>query len=150
MSAASGGTRSIIAERHLDHPPEKVWRALTDGTVLGEWLMQTDFRPVVGHRFTFRADPVPNWSGVTEGEVLEVAPYERLVYSWRTSGAAADELHTTVTWTLTPTQRGVLLRMEQTGFRPEDGPNFRGLTQGWGRFIGQLEELLATADSQTI
>lgn len=146
MSSAAVGTRSIVVERHLSHPPEKVWQALTDGPLIEQWLMPTDFRPVIGHRFTFRADPVPNWNGVTEGEVLEVTPHERLVYSWRTVGAAADGLRTTVTWTLKPTDDGVLLRMEQSGFRPQDEPNYRGATQGWGRFVGQLEQVLTDLD----
>ena len=142
MSAAGIGTRSIVVERSLNHSPEKVWRALTDGAIIGEWLMRTDFQPVVGHRFTFRADPAPNWSGVTEGEVLEVIPYKRLMYSWRTVGAATDPLLTTVTWTLTSTDEGVLLRMEQSGFRPQDEPNYQGATRAWQRFMHHLAQQL--------
>jgi len=139
---AETSTRSIVVERYLNHSPKKVWRALTDGAIIGEWLMRTDFQPVVGHRFTFRADPVPNWSGVTEGEVLEVTLYQRLVYSWHTVGAAADPLRTTVTWTLTSTEEGVLLRMEQSGFRPQDEPNYQGATLAWQRFIHDLAQRL--------
>lgn len=140
---ASTSTRAIVVERYLDHPPEKVWRALTEGPLLAAWLMPGDFQPVVGHHFTFRVEPVPNWNGVTEGEVLEVRPFERLVYSWRTTGAAADALHTTVTWTLIPTGTGALLRMEQSGFRPQDEPNFQGASRGWQRFMGRLEQILS-------
>lgn len=136
-------TRAIVVERYLDHPPEKVWRALTEGPLLAAWLMPGDFQPVVGHHFTFQAEPVPGWSGVTRGEVLEVRPFERLVYRWRTTGAAADALHTTVTWTLSPTGTGALLRMEQSGFRPQDEPNFQGATRGWRRFVGRLEQILS-------
>lgn len=142
MTAPVAGARSIVVERYLDHPPEKVWRALTDERLLGQWLMPGDFRPVVGHRFTLRADPVPHWNGVTEGEVLVVEPCRRLVYRWNTSGAAADGLRTVVTWTLTPTPGGVLLRMEQSGFRPQDEPNFQGAARAWQRFTGNLERLL--------
>lgn len=39
---------TLVIERELPHPPEKVWRALASASLLGEWLMPTDFRPVPG------------------------------------------------------------------------------------------------------
>jgi uncharacterized protein YndB with AHSA1/START domain len=135
--------RSLIIEREMPHPPEKVWRALTQGALIAEWLMQTDFEPVVGHRFTFRAEPNPHWNGVTDCEVLAVEPYERLSYSWAASGAeAAGGLKTVVTWTLTPTADGVKVRMEQSGFRASEERNFQGAQYGWQRFIGGLERVV--------
>lgn len=100
MPEVAPSTRAIVVERYLAHAPEKIWRALTEGPLLERWLMTGDFLAIVGHHFTLRADPVPNWNGIVEGEVLEVEPYERLVYSWRSSGAATDGLKTVVTWTL--------------------------------------------------
>ena len=52
--------RSIVVEREMPHPPEKIWRALTQGPLIEEWLMKNDFQPVVGHRFNFRATPCRN------------------------------------------------------------------------------------------
>jgi uncharacterized protein YndB with AHSA1/START domain len=101
----------------MPHPPEKIWRALTQGALIEEWLMKSDFQPVVGHRFSFRATPTPHWNGVVDCEVLAVEPNERLAYTWSASGADAVVLKTVVTWTLRPTQKGALLRMEQSGFR---------------------------------
>lgn len=146
MTEIAAAVRSIVIERNLDHPPQKVWRTLTEGRLVAKWLMPGDFRPVVGQRFTFRAEPVPNWNGVTEGEVLEVDSPRRLVYRWHTLGAARDGLTTTVSWTLTPTPTGTLLRMEQSGFRPQDEPNYHGATRGWERFLGGLEQTLAELD----
>lgn len=143
MTGVAAAVRSIVIERNVAHPPRKVWRALTEAALVAEWLMPGDFEAVVGHRFTLRAEPVPNWNGVTEGEVLVVEPVRRLVYRWHTVGAAGDGLTTTVSWTLTPTPTGTLLRMEQAGFRPQDEPNYQGATRGWARFLGGLEELLA-------
>ena len=54
MSAETA--RSVVIEREMPHPPEKVWRALTQSSLLEEWLMKNDFQPIVGHRFNFRAD----------------------------------------------------------------------------------------------
>ena len=70
MSAA------IHTDAFLPHPPEKVWRALTDSAVLASWLMPNDFQPRIGHRFTFRTEPVPThgFDGIVHCEVLELVP----------------------------------------------------------------------------
>lgn len=144
MTAPPSRTGVLVVERVLPHSREKIWRALTEGSLLEQWVMPNDFRPVVGHRFTFRTAPQAHWSGVAEGEVRVVRPPEELSYGWNISGQEAGRtLRTVVTWTLTPVQGGVLLRMEQSGFREEDEPNLRGATQAWPRFLGRLEDLLA-------
>ena len=56
MTAAATGTRTVVVEREIPHPPEKIWRALTQPHLIEEWLMKNDFKPVVGHRFNLRAD----------------------------------------------------------------------------------------------
>ncbi len=137
-------TRSILIEKEFPHPPDKIWRALTQGPLIKEWLMENDFQPVVGHKFNFRAAPMAQWNGVTDCEVLVVEPHERLSYSWNSSGEeAATGLKTVVTWTLTPTKTGTLVRMEQSGFRPDQEANYRGANYGWQRFIGVLERVVA-------
>ena len=62
-------TRSLVVEREMPHPPEKIWRALTQPHLIEEWLMKNDFKPVVDHRFNLRAD----W-GVVDCQVLAVEP----------------------------------------------------------------------------
>jgi len=143
----TAATRSIVIEKEMPHPPEKIWRALTQGPLIKEWLMENDFQPVVGHKFNFRAKPMPHWNGVTDCEVLVVEPNKRLSYSWNSSGEeAAKGLKTVVVWTLTPTKNGTLVRLEQSGFRPEQESNYQGATYGWQRFIGGLEKVVAGLD----
>jgi uncharacterized protein YndB with AHSA1/START domain len=138
-------TRSLIIERELPHPPEKVWRALTEGALVEAWLMKNDFRPTPGHRFNFRATPMSQWNGVVDCEVLTVEPPRRLSYSWNASGEeAATGLKSIVTWTLMPTKTGVLLSLEQSGFRPEEERNYQGALYGWQRFLGGLERVVAS------
>src|SRR5262250_1273615 len=121
MNETSTEMRSIVVEREIPFPLEKIWRALTQPHLVEEWLMKNDFQPVVGHRFNFRAEPMPRWNGVTDCEVLAIEPNKRLSYSWNASGEeAATGPKTVVTWTLTRTQGGTLVRTEQSGFRPED------------------------------
>ena len=145
MTQPGAATRSLVIEREMPHPPEKIWRALTEGPLLAQWLMANDFQPTVGHRFNFRAPPMPHWNGVTDCEVLVIEPQARLSYRWNASGdEAANGLKTIVTWTLTPTPHGTRLRMEQSGFRPEQEANYQGANYGWQRFIGGLERVAGT------
>jgi len=144
MTELAAATRSIVIEREMPHPVEKIWRALTKGPLIEEWLMNNDFQPVVGHSFNFRATPMPHWNGVVDCQVLVVEPNRQLSYRWNASGEeAAGGLKTTVTWTLTPTKGGTLVRMEQSGFRPEDERNYQGASYGWQKFIEGLERLAA-------
>ena len=134
-------SRSLVIEREMPHPPEKVWRALTQGPLIEEWLMKNDFQPVVGHRFSFRSTPVLGWDGVIESEVQVIESNSRLSYSWGTMGTMS-----VVTWTLTPTKAGTHVRMEQTGFRSEQDAAYKGATYGWTKFIGNMERVVAGLD----
>jgi uncharacterized protein YndB with AHSA1/START domain len=129
-------TKSLVIEREMPHRPEKIWRALTEGNLIDEWLMKNDFQPVVGHRFQFRSTPVPNWNGIIEGKVLEVRPNSLLSYTWASMG-----LESVVTWTLTPTASGTHLRMEHAGFPSEESASYKGAKYGWTSFIGKLEQV---------
>jgi uncharacterized protein YndB with AHSA1/START domain len=126
-------TRSVVVEREMPHPPEKVWRALTEGPLLEEWLMKNDFQPVVDHRFNLRAV----W-GAVDGVVLAVEPNKTLSYTW-----AAYGLESVITWTLTPTSTGTHLRMEQSGFRPDQQQAYQGAKAGWKGFFAALEKVVA-------
>ena len=53
-------TRTLVIEREMPHPQEKIWRALTQAPLIDQWLMSNDFQPVVGHKFPLRATPVPS------------------------------------------------------------------------------------------
>jgi len=141
MTETSTETRSVIVERDIPFPPEKIWRALTQPHLIEEWLMKNDFKPVVGHHFNFRRDPVPNWNGIIDCEVLAVEPNRELSYTWGAMGA-----NTVVTLTLTPTATGTHLRMEQTGFRSDRPQNFQGAKFGWQKFLANLEQVLARND----
>jgi uncharacterized protein YndB with AHSA1/START domain len=137
MNTPAAANRSVIIERKLSHSPAKVWRALTQGALVEEWLLKNDFQAVVGHKFTFRAEPNPHWDGIVECEVLTVEPQQRLAYKWGSLGVG-----TVVTFTLTPVEGGVLLRMEQSGFRPDQEQNYRGAMYGWKGFMDKLEQVV--------
>lgn len=133
-------TQSIVVEYDLPHPPAKVWRALTEPALLGAWLMSNDFSPVVGHRFTFRAQPQGGWNGLVQCEVLEVEAPARLRYSWR-----GGNLDSVVTWTLTATAGGTRLRLDHSGFTAANAFAFDAMGKGWrGPIADRLGQVLAT------
>jgi uncharacterized protein YndB with AHSA1/START domain len=142
-------TRSIVIERRLAHPPDKVWRVLTEGPLLAQWLMANDFRPEVGHRFTFKAKPMGDWDGTVRCEVLACEPNRLLRYSW-IGGSASNKtygsvLDSTVTFTLTPVEGGTNLKVEHAGFRsPENDAAYDAMSSGWGRIAQGIERVLAT------
>ena len=78
MSKPATETRSVVVEREIPYPPEKLWRALTQPHLIEEWLMKNDFSPAVGHRFNLRGE----WGGVLDCEVLTVEPNRTLSYTW--------------------------------------------------------------------
>jgi uncharacterized protein YndB with AHSA1/START domain len=134
-AAASTETRSVVVERQIPYPPEKIWRALTQPHLIEEWLMKNDFKPVMDQRFSLRAD----W-GAVECQVLAIEPDKTLSYTW-----AAYGLESVVTWTLTPTGTGTHLRMEQSGFRLDQEQAYQGAKHGWPQFFARLEQVLAQA-----
>jgi len=134
----TAATRSVVIEKELPYPPEKVWRALTQGPLIKEWLMENDFQPVVGHMFSFRSKPMPQWNGVIDSEVLVVEPNQKLSYRWNALG-----LESVVVFTLAATSGGTLLRMEHSGFRPHQEAAYKGANYGWQKFIGGLEQVVA-------
>ena len=99
--------------------------------------MPNDFEPRVGHRFTFRTDPVPahGFDGIVACQVLELAPPGRLRISWAGGG-----LDTTVTWDLVPEGRGTRLLLSHEGF-DEDDPaqqaTMRILGGGWSGHLAR-------------
>lgn len=133
MINAAAETRSVVVEREMPFPPDRIWRALTQPHLIEAWLMKNDFKPVLDHRFHLRAD----W-GAVDCQVLEVEPNRTLSYSW-----AAYGLESVVTWTLTPTGTGTHLRMEQSGFRPDQQQAYQGAKGGWPQFLAKLEQVLA-------
>jgi uncharacterized protein YndB with AHSA1/START domain len=64
MSNPAESTRTLVIERVFPHPPEKLWRALTENPLIAQWLLKNDFEPVVGRKFQFRSEPMPQCNGV--------------------------------------------------------------------------------------
>ena len=136
---ARSQTDSISFEFDLHHSPEKVWRALTDPSLLAEWLL-----PVValelepGTAFTFKTQPYPGWDGIVNCRFVEIEAHRKLSYAW-----SVPFLDTVVTFTLTPTASGTRLSLVQSGFEPDQKQAFGGARYGWKTMGEKLVDLLA-------
>ena len=140
-TTARSQTDAISFDFDLHHPPEKVWRALTDPVLLADWLLpvvELELEP--GAEFTFKAQPQPGWDGVVNCRLLEIDAHRKLSYSWVVGD---DWLDTIVTFTLTPTAFGTRLSLVQSGFKPDQKQNFGGARYGWRMMGGKLVDLLA-------
>ncbi|HUR62455.1 MAG TPA: SRPBCC domain-containing protein [Candidatus Thermoplasmatota archaeon] len=151
-------TRSFRNEVEVPHPVGQVWQALTDPTLMGLWIMnfdqtpgemKTDFRPVAGTAYRMEAPP-RGWRGYVVGKVLEVAPGQRLVYTWAHS-PYQDANPVRVEFTLEPTAEGTRVRMVQSGFPGAKGWFVRlGARLGWRKMLGSgLPAVLDGAANKT-
>lgn len=129
---------SLAFEFDFRHPPEKVWRALTEPALLAEWLL-----PVIGLKlergaaFTFQTEPVGGWDGVVQCRIAEIETHRKLRYDW-----GVGEMATVVTFTLTPTASGTRLTLVHSGFKPDQKKNFGGARYGWKMMGDRLVDLL--------
>jgi hypothetical protein len=107
-----------------------------------ECLIKNDFRPVVGHRFTFRATPMPHWNSVRIAKSSPSSQMSGFSYSFNASGeeAANGYLDSNAH------HKGGSRAQEQSGFRPEDESNYQDASYGWQRFIAGLERVVAGLD----
>ncbi|HJQ98821.1 MAG TPA: SRPBCC domain-containing protein [Candidatus Polarisedimenticolaceae bacterium] len=131
-------TQSLALDFDLPHPPEKVWRALTDPELLSEWLLPVlGFKLETGAAFTFKTQPYPGWDGTVSCRLVEIEPLRKLSYRWD-----VPFLETVVTFTLTPTASGTRLSLVQSGFKPDQKREFGGARYGWNMMGGKLADLL--------
>ncbi len=138
-NTAPSQNESLSFEFDLPHPPEKIWRALTDPVLLAEWLLPVlDFELAPGAAFTFKTQAYPGWDGTVKCRILEIDAHRKLSYAW-----VVPFLETVVTFTLTPTTSGTRLSIVQSGFKPDQKREFGGARYGWKLMGGKLVDLLA-------
>jgi uncharacterized protein YndB with AHSA1/START domain len=135
---APSQAETLTFELDLHHAPEKVWRALTDPALLGDWLLPVSgpaFEP--GSAFQLQAPPQPGWDGTVDCRLLELEAPKKLSWSW-----VVGDIDTVVRFTLTPTDSGTRLSIVQSGFQPHQRQNFGGARYGWRSMCARLVELL--------
>ena len=137
--------KDILQKWFFEQPPGEVWEYLTRPELLEQWLMQSDFQPIVGHKFRFTYTPKndSSYKGIVDGEVLEVAPFKKLSYSW--NGITKDgsrTYHSKVEWTLLPKGEGTELLLQHKDFILLE--DCTAHNTGWGICLKRFDELLKT------
>ena len=130
------------------HPPKTVWEYLTNAELMKQWLMPNDFQPVVGRSFQFKVKPVPalDFDGIVQCTVLEIVPFQKLSYSWKSGNLNGDvTIDSLVVWTLTAKENGTELVLRHSGFTDADNlPIFSAMKQGWLTNMQKIGELIKT------
>jgi len=129
--------QSIKHQLFFPHPPAAVWEYLTNAQLMELWLMKNDFQPIVGHEFQFRTNPHPDvdFGGTFYCKVLEIVPFKKLSYSWKTGpGDGSTTIDSVVNWELQPKDNGTLLLLDHNNFAVmKNLPLFNSMIDGWLR-----------------
>ena len=148
-AARESDTQEIVVDEVFPHAPQTLWKTLTNGELMGLWLMApTGFAAVEGSQFTFQTTPGGAWDGVIHCRVLEVLANERLVYTWKgghpeNTGYGAP-LDTVVTWSLTKVENGTRLRMVHSGFvTPKNDSAYKTMGEGWKKVVAKVGALFS-------
>jgi len=137
-TTAPAQTDSLTFEFDFPHPPEKVWRALTEPALLAQWLLPAvGFKLERGAAFSFETQPVGGWDGIVQCRIADIETQRKLSYDW-----GVGDMATVVTFTLTPTTTGTHMSLVQSGFRPDQKKNLGGARYGWKMMGGKLVDLL--------
>lgn len=117
----------------IKSPIDKVWDALTHSDTLAQWVMENNFKPIVGYKCQFRNEDIDL---IVDSEVLVVDKPNKLSYTW-----VGGPIDTIVTWTLKQKGEITYLHLEQTGFEKADQA-FNGAKYGWAYKIEELKKAL--------
>ena len=145
-------TQDIVVDEVFPHTPETIWKTLTNGDLMGRWIMPpTGFQPVEGTHFTFQTTPAGAWDGTIRCQVLEVRPHERFVYSWQGGHEGntgyGSRLDTVVTWTLARTANGTRVRLVHAGFVvPRNESALETMGNGWKKVVPSIGGIAAEQD----
>jgi uncharacterized protein YndB with AHSA1/START domain len=127
---ASHSRPALRLERRLAHPPEKVWRALTERPHLEKWFPGPFTGDLVaGGVILF--DPPGHGTPALEGRVLEVDPPRVLAFTWDTDVLRLE---------LVPDGAGCVLVLEHTF---DERPDAASFAAGWQTCFDALEAVVA-------
>ncbi|MEP6465140.1 MAG: SRPBCC domain-containing protein [Parafilimonas sp.] len=146
-------SNSINHKLFFPNPPAAVWEYLTNSELMELWLMKNDFKPVVGHEFQFRTNPLPNFNfdGIVYCKVLEIISNKKLIYSWK-GGPGNGEIimDSIVEWTLIEKDNGTELQLVHSGFENVDKlPIYGAMNEGWRKNMQKIYERLNTTQHGT-
>lgn len=139
--------KEIKNEWIYEQSPNEVWEYLTQAELIALWLMPNNFKPTLGNEFQFQSKPIPSLDldGIFYCKVLEIVPFQKLIYSWKGgSGNGVFTLNTIVEWTLEKHGNGTKLFLKQSGFKEANLAIITAMTNGWHINIQKMITILNT------
>lgn len=127
---------------HFKQSPQEVWEYLTKPELIEQWLMKSNFKPILGHKFQFTFAPKPDskYVDAVHCEVLELKPFTNLSYSWNGSTKDKRNFTSIVEWTLVSKDNGTELHLRHHGLEVlEDIFNH---SSGWDICLNRFKELI--------
>ncbi|MDQ2752298.1 MAG: SRPBCC domain-containing protein [Bacteroidota bacterium] len=138
--------KEIIHQLFFPFSPQTVWEYLTKPELMEQWLMPTNFEPVVGQPFQFKTKPIQSlgFDGIFYCTVLEIVPLQKLSYSWKGGpGDGTITLDSIVVWTLTAKENGTELLLQHSGFTEVENLSiYNGMKEGWLKNMQKMENLI--------
>ncbi|WP_431801592.1 SRPBCC family protein [Halobacillus andaensis] len=131
----------ISLEFQFKSPIKDVWEALTNSDTLAQWVMENNFKPIVGFKCQFRNEEIDL---IVDSEVLVVDEPHKLSYTWR-----GGQIETIVTWTLKEEDGITYLHLDHTGFNKEDQA-FNGAKYGWAYKVEELKKVLMEIEEKGV
>ncbi len=139
---------TLLITRHFKAAPARVFAAFTEKPLMQAWFgpeshtcpsCEVDAR--VGGKYRIEIHSAAGRVDIVTGEFREIAPPERLVFTWGWLKGTDRSPETLVTITLRPRDGGVDLTLEQTGFATREDRD--GHAVGWASSFNDLEAMLA-------
>jgi uncharacterized protein YndB with AHSA1/START domain len=133
--------KSVKQRYFVKAPPEKVFRALTQPSLLRKWFVASArFSPRTGGNYTF------SWGGemIQSGKVLSYARDKSLSLSWPQVQRGKPLGMTRATFKLKPKGDGTILDVNHTGFKSGTlwNENYSAVCSGWAYFLMNLKSVL--------
>lgn len=133
---------SLVREVHIDAPPEIVFGFLTEPEKMVEWMgVEATFEACPGGLYRVNV----NGEDVARGEVVEVTPPRRVVYSWGWEGGEVlPPGQSRIEFTLDAEEGGTRLRMVHSGI-PTRVVAPHG--EGWDHYVPRLAVAASGGDA---
>lgn len=136
-------TTSHIYEVYIKTTPERLWQALTDGTMTAQYYYGTRVEGIEraggDYRYVGEGDFV-----MLSGKVLEVHPPQKLVTTFEPHWEQTTH-SSKVTYTITPEGDVCRLTLLHEGLTPGESIS-EGVKRGWSQILSSLKTLLETGE----
>lgn len=155
---------AVSQELEIAAPPGRVFQALTDAKQLFTWwgaepsveLTAFEMDARKGGKYLYRCKPKAGadfgpvgeqlkstGSGefICHGEVMEIDPPRRLVWSWMANWHEHPDVATIVCWELSPAKAGARVRVTHSGLA-EEPISRKDYGQGWAGVLNLLKNFL--------